>query len=128
MSSLTTVTGSDAESWWQWLTDFPADMLVSVLPGAVVEVMTRLGELLPDCCLQAHAGNGLVRVQWPSREAEPPAAAGNGLAALLRDKLPPGAGRISAASSLCSPPPVTVNWAVTMSGARPARPPPSCGP
>ncbi len=89
VSSLTTVTGSDAESWWQWLTDFPADMLVSVLPGAVVEVMTRLGELLPDCCLQAQAGNGLVRVQWPSREAGPPAAAGNGLAALLRDTLRP---------------------------------------
>jgi glycolate oxidase FAD binding subunit len=94
VSSLTTVTGDDAASWWQWLTDFPADMLVSSLPGAVVAVMTRLVELLPDCCLQAHAGNGVVRVQWPPPEGAAPATAGDGLAALLHDTVRPALAKL----------------------------------
>ena len=69
VSSLTTVTDGDAESWWNWLTDFPADFQVGVLPGVMVETMARLGALLPDCSMQAHAGNGVVRVQWPPRAA-----------------------------------------------------------
>ncbi len=84
VSSLTTVTDGDAESWWNWLTDFPADFQVGVLPGVMVETMARLGALLPDCSMQAHAGDGVVRVQWPPR-----AAAGKGLAPLLRDTLRP---------------------------------------
>ena len=84
VSSLTTVTGSDTQSWWNWLTDFPAEVQASVLPGRLVELVHRLGTLLPDCCLQAHAGDGLVRVQWP-----PQAAAADTPAALVRDKLRP---------------------------------------
>ena len=66
------------------MTDFPAELQASVLPGRLVELIGRLGALLPDCCLQAHAGDGLVRVQWP-----PQAGSGDGLAALVRDKLRP---------------------------------------
>ncbi len=90
VSSLTTVTGDDADAWWQWLADFPADMLASTLPGDMVAAITRLGELLPDCCMQGHAGNGLMRVQWPQPSAAPlPDANDDGLAALVRQKLRP---------------------------------------
>jgi FAD/FMN-containing dehydrogenase len=81
--SLTTAGGDDAAAWWTWLADFPAAMQISTLPSRTVELMAGLRELLPQCCLQAHAGNGLIRVQWP-----PPGDNGE-LAALLHDRLCP---------------------------------------
>ena len=61
-----------------------------------------------SCCriavVQAHAGNGLVRVQWPGRAGRPPAAAGDGWPPAARHA-PPGAWPNSAASSSCSRPP-----------------------
>jgi FAD/FMN-containing dehydrogenase len=89
VSSLTTVTGDDTDAWWQWLTDFPADLQVSVLPGATVEVMTRLRQLLPDCCQHAHAGNGVVRVQMSTAEDQPRPGQDGDFAALLRETLRP---------------------------------------
>jgi glycolate oxidase FAD binding subunit len=91
VSSLTTISGPDAEPWWTWLADFPADLQIHTLPGNTVEMIARLRRLLPDCCLQAHAGNGVVRAQLcPSGDGPPPVSqAADGLAALLREKLRP---------------------------------------
>ncbi len=49
VSSLTTVTGADTQSWWNWLTDFPAELQASVLPGRLVELIGRLAR----CCRTA---------------------------------------------------------------------------
>ena len=88
-----------AESWWNWLTDFPAELQSSVLPGRTGRTDRPAAQLLPDCCLQAHAGDGLVRVQW-----SPQAGSGDGLAALVRESCGRPS-RNSAASSSCSPRP-----------------------
>jgi glycolate oxidase FAD binding subunit len=63
VSSLTTVTGADTESWWKWLGDFPADFQVNTLPSAAIEMASLLCRELPSCCLQAHAGDGALLVQ-----------------------------------------------------------------
>jgi glycolate oxidase FAD binding subunit len=89
VSSLATVSGSDTEAWWNWLADFPADLQVSTLPRAMIEAMTRLRQLLPDCCQQAHAGNGLLRVQLSRLNDQPSGDSACGFAALLREKLRP---------------------------------------
>ena len=84
VSSSAIVTGGDTEAWWNWLADFPADLQLVALPSRLIEAMTQLRQFLPDCCQQAHAGNGLLRVQLSPR----PASA-CGFAALLREKLRP---------------------------------------
>ena len=53
----------------------------------MVETMARLGTLLPDCSLQAHAGNGAGAGAMAA--AGRAVGRGDGLAALLRDKLRP---------------------------------------
>ena len=85
VSSLSTVSGDDAESWWRWLTDFPADLQISALPSRMVALMARLRSLLPECRVQAHAGNGVIRVQRPLAE--------DGAAAMLRDDAASGGRR-----------------------------------
>ena len=121
VSSSAIVTGSDTEAWWNWLADFPADLQLSALPSRLIEAMTQLRRFLPDCCQQAHAGNGLLRVQLSPR----PASA-CGFAALLREKLRPALASLGGKLVVLSTP---GNGELTRDdiGVRPATRQPSCG-
>jgi glycolate oxidase FAD binding subunit len=52
-----------ASVWWDSLAEFPATVLISVLPHAVVDVVEDLTRLVPHGAIQARAGNGLIYVQ-----------------------------------------------------------------
>ena len=47
---------------WQWMAEFPEDERIGVLPGETVGAIVDLLKAEPDCAVQAHAGNGIVRV------------------------------------------------------------------
>ena len=47
---------------WQWMAEFPEDERIGVLPGETVSTIVDLLKAEPDCAVQAHAGNGIVRV------------------------------------------------------------------
>jgi len=78
-----------------WLTEFPPQVQINVLPGATVETIGRLRRLDPGCSIQAHAGNGAIGVSFSPRSGEE-------FVALLREKLRPivtsAAGRMVVAS------------------------------
>ncbi len=57
-----------AEPLWRWLTEFEAHVQISVLPSAVVSVIGKLLEIDPSCTIQAHAGDGVIRVQVGGKE------------------------------------------------------------
>jgi glycolate oxidase FAD binding subunit len=54
---------SRAESLWNWLTEFPADVQIKVLPSAVIETIAKTLEIDPNCAIRAHAGDGVIRVK-----------------------------------------------------------------
>ena len=47
---------------WCWMAEFPADETINVLPGKLVETVAELLKDSPDCAIQAHAGNGIIRI------------------------------------------------------------------
>ena len=59
-----TVTNAWAKSLWDWLADFPAQVQIAVRPSAVTKMIGAIVSLDPDCTIQAHAGNGIVRVMF----------------------------------------------------------------
>jgi glycolate oxidase FAD binding subunit len=69
-----------AGSLWQCLTDFAADLHVNVLPSDVVGTIAKILEIEPDCAIHAHAGDGVIRVQWKGERRE---EGGEGRAAVL---------------------------------------------
>ncbi len=47
---------------WRRMAEFPEDERIAVLPGETVGAIVDLLKAEPDCAIQAHAGNGIVRV------------------------------------------------------------------
>ena len=64
----TVVPAAEAEPLWRWLVDFPADVQISVLPSAVVATVAKIVAMDPACFIQAHAGDGILRVNLPLGE------------------------------------------------------------
>jgi glycolate oxidase FAD binding subunit len=63
VSPLTTIGHSEAGPMWDWLTEFPADVQINVPPGPTTEMVARLLRLDPGAAIQAHAGDGVIRVR-----------------------------------------------------------------
>lgn len=80
--SLTTTRDAEAGPLWDWLTEFPAQVQISVRPGATAKTVGRLVDLDPGVAIQAHAGDGVIRVGLP-----PPML--DRLGELLRSRLRP---------------------------------------
>jgi glycolate oxidase FAD binding subunit len=59
-----TVTSDWAKSLWGWLADFPAQAQIAVRPGALTKMIGSLVSLDPNCTIQAHAGNGILRAMF----------------------------------------------------------------
>ncbi len=59
---LTTITGARVDSVWDWLSGSPAVFQINVLPSRLVEVVEQVAARLPAAPLQAHAGNGVLRI------------------------------------------------------------------
>ncbi len=58
----------EATSLWQWLTEFPAQLRIDVRPRAVIETVGELLDLDPEANVEAHAGDGIIRVRLSKRE------------------------------------------------------------
>jgi glycolate oxidase FAD binding subunit len=71
---LTTITGARVDAVWNWLSESPALFQINVLPSRLVGLMEQLAAALPTTPLQAHAGNGVIRIYSPS----PPASLSTG--------------------------------------------------
>jgi glycolate oxidase FAD binding subunit len=59
---LTTIIGARVDAVWNWLSESPAILQINVLSSRLVGVMEQVAGSLPATPLQAHAGNGVVRV------------------------------------------------------------------
>jgi FAD/FMN-containing dehydrogenase len=59
-----TLTNAWAKSLWDWLANFPAQVQIAVRPSAATKMIGAIVSLDPDCTVQAHAGNGIVRVKF----------------------------------------------------------------
>ncbi len=81
-ASLVTVAADEAALLWGWLTELPADVQISVPPSAAVETIERLRGLDPNGSIQAHAGDGVIRVHLSPRVPQQ-------FAALLSEQLRP---------------------------------------
>jgi glycolate oxidase FAD binding subunit len=65
--------GDERDQLWQQLTEFPAQpgddgataavLQIGVLPGATVGTLEQILKIDPQCSVQAHAGNGILRVR-----------------------------------------------------------------
>lgn len=70
-----------AEPLWRWLAEFPATEQFHVLPSKTIEKIVELLKIDPTCAIQAHAGDGIIRVsseESNSRELTTPGVlAGN---------------------------------------------------
>lgn len=55
---------------WRWIAEFPEDERIGVLPGETVGAIVELLEAAPDCSVQAHAGDGIIRVRRGSGDGE----------------------------------------------------------
>jgi FAD/FMN-containing dehydrogenase len=47
---------------WRQMAEFPADETINVLPSRLVETIAELLKSSPDCSIQVHAGDGVIRV------------------------------------------------------------------
>lgn len=65
-----TISPVDAPALWQWLCDLPAEIELAVLPSRTTVAVCRLLEILPGAAVEAHAGNGIIRVGLPSQWQE----------------------------------------------------------
>ncbi|MGA2796599.1 MAG: FAD-binding oxidoreductase [Thermoguttaceae bacterium] len=72
IASPMTVTNARARSLWDWLADFPAQVQITVPPSAVTKMIGAIVSLDPDCTIQAHAGNGIVRVKFSDSKLSGP--------------------------------------------------------
>jgi glycolate oxidase FAD binding subunit len=61
-NELTTIAGARVDAVWNWLSESPALLQIDVLPSRLVEVMEQVAGKLPATPLQAHAGNGVIRI------------------------------------------------------------------
>ncbi|MCX7424676.1 MAG: FAD-binding oxidoreductase [Planctomycetia bacterium] len=87
-----TVPSAQVEPLYRRLTEFPVGtpepdgsaplvVQISVLPSATVAAVRRLREMMPECSLEVHAGNGVIRGRF--------AVAPDAAAAMLRERLRP---------------------------------------
>ena len=53
-----------------WLVDFPANVQISVLPSAVVATVAKIVQIDPECAVQVHAGDGVIRASLPLPSGE----------------------------------------------------------
>jgi glycolate oxidase FAD binding subunit len=66
------LTVGDSADLWRLLVEFPAEgefplvLKASLLPSGVTTFLAAARELDPQCSVQAHAGNGIVIVKFPS--------------------------------------------------------------
>jgi glycolate oxidase FAD binding subunit len=74
---LTTLTGARVDSVWNWLSEGPALFQINVLPSRLVSVMEQVAAALRATPLQAHAGNGVIRIYPPSPPAPLPTGEGS---------------------------------------------------
>lgn len=82
ISSTMTIVAAEAERLWEWLTDFSAQLQISVLPSATVAMIERLLAVDPQCSIQSHAGNGIIRASLSPFTS-------NRLAEVVREELRP---------------------------------------
>jgi glycolate oxidase FAD binding subunit len=59
---LTTIVGARVDAVWNWLSESPALLQINVLPSRLAEVTEQVAAKLPAMPLQAHAGNGVLRI------------------------------------------------------------------
>jgi glycolate oxidase FAD binding subunit len=69
-SSVKTISEADAEIAWTWLAEFPAEVQISVLPSATAGLVAELLNFNAGFSIQAHAGNGLIRLRLPDGPPE----------------------------------------------------------
>jgi glycolate oxidase FAD binding subunit len=81
-ASPATLRGAEAGLMWGWLTELPAHLQISVPPGATAAIVQRMLRLDAHCAIQAHAGNGVIRVRLSTAMLD-------GLSELLRNRLRP---------------------------------------
>jgi glycolate oxidase FAD binding subunit len=87
VGTLLSAWAAEAELLWQRLTDFSADLQVSVPPGATVAMVHRLLQLEPGGSVQARAGNGLIYLEL--KDSATAEHWQNGSATRLRQELRP---------------------------------------
>ena len=66
-----TIEPADADAAWNWLANLRADAEINVRPGATVAMIEQVLRLDSGCSIQAHAGNGTIRVEWSSSQTLP---------------------------------------------------------
>jgi len=92
VSTSATVADRKADALWRRLTEFPVVegrqngsgplvVKLAVLPSATIALVEMLRRRMPECSLQTHAGNGIIRLRV---EVEP-----GEVASLLKDRLRP---------------------------------------
>jgi glycolate oxidase FAD binding subunit len=59
--------GNEAQAAWQWLAAGEADVEVRVLPSRLIATWAALRDLDMDGSIQAHAGNGVLRLRLAPR-------------------------------------------------------------
>ncbi len=64
------VPAAGADPLWRWLVDFPANVQMGVLPSAVVATVAEIVRIDPECAIQAHAGDGVIRASLPLASGE----------------------------------------------------------
>jgi len=82
VSTPMTVPGSEAGLLWDWLAEFCGEVQITVRPSTTVDMIERLLRLDPGSSIQAHAGNGVIRVRLSPR-------APDDFVALLANRLRP---------------------------------------
>ena len=79
MASPTPILGPQADRLWRHLAELPGSsaenaaaplVQITVPPAAVVAVIRQLVQLDADCTIQAHGGNGVIRVRFSEEKAE----------------------------------------------------------
>jgi glycolate oxidase FAD binding subunit len=91
ITAISSVADDSVARFWQWQADFPADVLIRVLPSQVTGLLESLLKIVPDYSLIAHAGHGEILMAAAERAgpSSAPAAGGGAFAQLLREQLRP---------------------------------------
>jgi glycolate oxidase FAD binding subunit len=53
---------------WRWMSEFPANARINVLPSKTIETIVELLEVAPSCAIQTHAGDGEILMGNGERE------------------------------------------------------------
>jgi glycolate oxidase len=86
------IPGLPNSQYWQWTAEHCVDSIIHTTPCRLVGDVSRLLQESPDCSIHAHAGNGLIFVEYPAgfeRPSAAPAASEHG-----EKRLPSPKGRV----------------------------------